>query len=149
MKALIQRVTEGSVTIDGEIAGQINKGYVVLLGVRHGDTLDDAATLARKTSGLRIFPDEDDRMRHDIRDVGGNILVISQFTLYASTRKGNRPGFSGAADPELAEACYEHYVAALMSDLGKDRVETGRFGAMMSVKIINDGPVTIELTTDD
>ena len=94
---------------------------MILLGVRHGDSVEDAATLARKTASLRIFPDDTDRMRHDLRDVQGQALVISQFTLYASTRKGNRPGFGNAADPEPAEACYDHYVDRLRQELGPDR----------------------------
>jgi len=148
MKALIQRVKRGSVTIEGEIVGETGQGYVVLLGVRSGDTVENARYLAQRTVNLRVFPDEHNRMNHSIEDVEGDILVISQFTLYADTRKGNRPSFVRAGDPELAEALYEEYVAALRRDLGEARVQTGRFGASMEVEIINNGPVTIELTTD-
>lgn len=148
MKALIQRVSRGRVTIDGSVTGSVAKGYVILLGVKPGDTEDDARYLADRTINLRVFPDSDDRMNLSLKDVEGGVLIVSQFTLYASTRKGNRPSFIGAAKPDLAEALYEEYVAALRRALGEERVATGRFGAMMSVEIINDGPVTIELTTD-
>ena len=148
MKALLQRVTRGSVTIDNQTVGAIDTGLVVLLGVRHGDSFTDATTLATKTLKLRIFPDERDRMHHSVVDIQGSILVISQFTLYADTRKGLRPGFNDAAAPTLANECYDAYIAALRKEIGHDRVHTGRFGADMSVEIINDGPVTIELTTD-
>jgi len=148
MKAVIQRVARGSVTIDGEVSGRIERGYVVLLGVRTGDTTDDARYLAQRTVNLRIFPDVQDRMNRSIVDIEGAVLVISQFTLYADTRKGNRPSFIRAGDPEVAEALYEEYVAALRRELGDERVQTGRFAASMEVEIINDGPVTIELNTD-
>jgi len=148
MKALIQRVTRGSVTIAGEVVGQIEKGYVVLLGVRIGDVDTDASTLAQRTVNLRIFPDAQDRMNLAIKDVDGDILVVSQFTLYADTRKGTRPSFMRAGDPEIANALYEAYVAALRRALGESRIQTGIFAASMEVEIINDGPVTIELTTD-
>jgi len=148
MKAVIQRVARGSVTIDGEVSGRIERGYVVLLGVRTGDTTDDARYLAQRTVNLRIFPDEQDRMNRSIVDIEGAVLVISQFTLYADTRKGNRPSFIRAGDPEVAETLYEEYVAALRRELGDVRVQTGRFAASMEVEIINDGPVTIELNTD-
>jgi D-tyrosyl-tRNA(Tyr) deacylase len=148
MKALVQRVTEGRVTIDGDVAGRIGTGFVVLFGARHGDTAEDARYLAHKTVNLRVFRDEADRMNRSIEDIGGQILVISQFTLYADTRKGNRPSFIGAAEPALANALYEEYVAALRRSLGDARVATGRFGASMSVLIVNDGPVTVELNTD-
>ncbi len=148
MKALVQRVCEGSVSVDGEVRGSVANGFVVLLGVRHGDTEEDARYLARRTAALRVFPDDDDRMNLSLHDVGGGVLVISQFTLYADTRKGNRPSFVGAADPEPAERLYELYAGTLRELLGKERVATGVFGAMMQVSILNDGPVTIELSTD-
>jgi len=148
MKAVIQRVARGSVTIDGEVSGRIERGYVVLLGVRTGDTVDDARYLAQRTVNLRIFPDVQARMNRSIVDIEGAVLVISQFTLYADTRKGNRPSFIRAGDPEVAEALYEEYVAALRRELGDERVQTGRFAASMEVEIINAGPVTIELNTD-
>ena len=145
MKALIQRVSKGAVTTDGEVKGAITQGYVVLLGVREGDTEENARQLAHKTINLRIFPDGDKLMNLSIQDINGEILVISQFTLYADTRKGNRPSFSKAGDPARAEKLYELYVSALRDELGNTRVATGSFGAMMSVEIVNDGPVTIEL----
>ncbi len=148
MKALIQRVKRGSVTIAEEVVGKIEKGYVVLLGVRIGDVDTDASTLAQRTVNLRIFPDAQDRMNLAIKDVDGDILVVSQFTLYADTRKGTRPSFMRAGDPEIANALYEAYVAALRRELGESRIQTGIFAASMEVEIINDGPVTIELTTD-
>ena len=148
MKALVQRVCEASVSVDDEVLSRIDQGYVVLLGVRPGDTEDDARRLAQKTVNLRVFADEEGKMNRSVEDMCGAILVISQFTLYADTRKGNRPSFIRAAAPELAEALYETYVGALRSALGEQRVGTGRFGASMLVKIWNDGPVTIELTTD-
>jgi len=148
VKALVQRVSSGCVTIDGKETGRIENGFVVLLGVRQGDTEDDARTLAHKTVNLRIFPDQNGRMNRSLLDTDGDVLVVSQFTLYADTRKGNRPSFVGAAEPNLAEALYEEYVAAVRRTLGDARVATGRFGAMMTVTIVNDGPVTIELCTD-
>lgn len=148
MKAVIQRVSRGSVTIDGDVCGRIDRGYVILLGVRTGDAVDDARYLAQRTVNLRIFPDAQDRMNRSIVDINGEVLVISQFTLYAETRKGNRPSFIRAGEPQVAEDLYEEYVAALRRALGESRVQTGRFAASMEVEIINDGPVTIELTTD-
>jgi D-aminoacyl-tRNA deacylase len=121
---------------------------VVLLGVRPEDTEEDARYLAHRTVNLRIFADEQDKMNRSIEVIAGEVLVISQFTLYADTRKGNRPSFIGAAAPEPARKLYECYVDALRRSLGEARVATGRFGAAMTVEIINDGPVTIELTTD-
>ena len=149
MKAVVQRVSRGSVTIDGERTGEIGPGFVILLGVTHGDEVKDAELLAKKTTRLRVFSDAEAKMNLSLTDTNGEALVISQFTLYADTRKGNRPSFVGAANPELAEQLYEHYVSRLQDLLGPGRVATGRFGAMMSVEIINDGPVTIELNTDD
>jgi len=148
MKALIQRVSRSTVTVQEQVVGRIERGFVVLLGVREGDKEDDARTLAHKTVNLRIFPDAQDRMNRSLADVNGEVLVVSQFTLYADTRKGNRPSFVRAAAPEIAEALYGEYVDALRRALGPDRVATGTFRAMMSVELVNDGPVTIELTTD-
>ena len=148
MKALVQRVRRGSVFVEDEVVGEINRGYVVLLGVRTGDTEEDARHLAHKTVNLRIFPDQTNRMNLSIQDIGGKILVISQFTLYADTKKGNRPSFVKAAPPETAEVLYGAYVESLRRDLGDSRVATGIFGSMMAVEIINDGPVTVELSTD-
>lgn len=145
MKALIQRVTEASVTISGEKVAEISRGYLVLFSVTHTDTDEMADELARKTITLRIFEDEAGKVNRSITDVGGSIIVVSQFTLYADTDHGNRPGFSNAARPELAEPLYERYVAKLREVLGPDRVGTGRFGAEMKVRLLNDGPFTVEL----
>ncbi len=148
MKLLIQRAASGSVTINGEITGSIRRGFVVLVGVRTGDTAADAVKLAQRTASLRVFQDTEGRMNRSLADIGGEALVISQFTLYADTRKGNRPSFVRAADPSLAETLYNTYVGELTRQPGIARVATGRFGASMQVELVNDGPVTIELSTD-
>ncbi len=148
MKALIQRVSRARVVVEGRETGAIAKGFAVLLGVRIGDKDADAVWLAGKTAGLRVFPDEQDKMNLALAEAGGAVLVVSQFTLYADTRKGNRPSFINAAPPEEAERLYGIYVDALRALLGDDRVATGVFRASMSVEIVNDGPVTIELTSD-
>lgn len=148
MKALIQRVRSGRVTVADRVTGEIGRGYVVLLGVKQGDTEADALYLAHRTINLRVFPDDRRRMNLSVRDIEGAILVVSQFTLYADTRKGNRPSFIGAAEPETARSLYAAYTEALRRDLGTGRVATGEFGAMMTVEIVNDGPVTIELCSD-
>ena len=145
MKALVQRVTEASVTIDNEEVAKIEKGYLILFSVTHTDTVKMADDLARKTVALRIFEDENGKTNRSIEDVGGSIIVVSQFTLYADTEHGNRPGFSNAAKPELAIPLYERYVEKLRAALGTSRVGTGRFGADMKVRLLNDGPFTIEL----
>lgn len=145
MKALIQRVARAAVAVDGDTIGSIDKGFLVLVGVTHADTEEEARYLAQRTVALRVFADRMGRMNLALGDVGGDVLVISQFTLYADTRKGNRPSFVRAASAELAEGLYETYTAALRSELGEDRVKTGRFGAHMDVELVNDGPVTIEL----
>ena len=147
MKAVVQRVRSGNVSVDGNIVGKIGQGYVVLLGVKSGDMPDDARRLAYKTANLRIFSGDDDKMNLSIKDIQGEVLVISQFTLYADTKKGHRPSFSKAARPKLAEELYEIYATSLRHELGDSRVATGVFGAMMLVNIANDGPVTIELTS--
>jgi D-aminoacyl-tRNA deacylase len=147
MKALIQRVSRGSVTIDNNLTAQIGRGYVILLGVATPDSEPDAVYLAERTANLRIFPDANDKMNLSIRDIDGSALVISQFTLYADTRKGNRPGFTQAAPPDQAETLYNHYVATLRTMLGPAQVATGVFRANMRVEIVNDGPVTIELNS--
>ncbi len=149
MKAVIQRVLKASVTVDSEVIGSIGPGFLVLLGVTHHDSEADAETLARKTHSLRIFEDDEGRMNRSLSQTGGEALVISQFTLYADTRKGNRPSFVQAALPESADKLYRQYVKCLEQHLGPDRVETGSFGAYMQVELINDGPVTIELSTDN
>jgi len=148
MKALIQRVSRAGVTVEGKEATVIGKGFAILLGVRQGDTDADAIYLAEKTAGLRIFPDAQDKMNLALSEVGGSVLVVSQFTLYADTRKGNRPSFINAAAPVEAERLYDVYVSQLRRILGPDKVATGVFRANMSVEIINDGPVTIELCSD-
>ena len=148
MKAVIQRVSRGNVRVDGSVIGEIGMGLVVLVGVRSGDTDVDARTLAAKTSALRIFSDEAGKMNLSVQDVGGAVLAISQFTLYADTRKGNRPSFVRAAPPDEANDLYEVYVSHLRELLGDGRVATGVFRASMMVEIHNDGPVTIELSTD-
>lgn len=148
MKALIQRVKRGSVTVEGEAVGSIDRGFVVLLGVTHSDTERQARLLAHKTLLLRVFPDEEGKMNRSLRDIRGEILVVSQFTLYADTRKGNRPSFVQAAAPEQGNRLYEEYVDGIRRAIGDGRLATGRFGAMMSVEIVNDGPVTIELLAE-
>jgi D-tyrosyl-tRNA(Tyr) deacylase len=142
MRAVIQRVSEASVQIDNETVGAISKGLLVLLGVEHEDNKDDADYLIQKLISLRIFGDENGKMNLAIKEVNGSFLVISQFTLHASTKKGNRPSFIAAARPENAIPIYEYFIKQLI-ELGKCEVQTGRFGADMKVKLINDGPVTI------
>jgi D-tyrosyl-tRNA(Tyr) deacylase len=143
MRALIQRVSEASVTVDGEMVGAIDQGLVVLLGITHGDTEEEADWLARKIAGLRIFEDREGRMNVGLLDVGGEALVVSQFTLYADASKGRRPSFVDAAPPEVAEPLVAYFVDALRDH--HVPVEEGVFGAMMMVEIHNDGPVTIML----
>ena len=141
MRILIQRVTKGSVSIDGELVGQTGPGLVVLVGVTHTDTEADAEYLANKCVNLRIFTDENGKMNRSLLDLGGSVLAISQFTLYGDCVKGRRPGFDLAARPELAEGLYEKFVELLRA--AGVHVETGRFGAHMDVELVNDGPVTI------
>lgn len=145
MKAWVQRVREASVTIEGEKVAEIGLGYLVLLGVGVGDTEKSADEIADRIVKLRIFEDENEKINKSIEDVRGSVIVVSQFTLYADTEHGNRPGFSTAARPELAEPLYEKFVAKMRELLGPDRVGTGRFGADMKVRLLNDGPFTIEL----
>ena len=146
MKALVQRVAEASVTIDGEVVAEIGRGYLVLFGVTHGDTEAMADKLASRIVKLRIFEDENGKTNRSIEDVAGSVIVVSQFTLYADTDHGNRPGFSAAARPDLAVPLYERFVADLKAALGPERVGTGRFGADMKVRLLNDGPFTVELS---
>jgi len=143
MRAVVQRVKEASVSVEGEVVGEIGRGLVVLVGVRQGDTEAEAAYLAQKIANLRIFPDRAGKFNLSALDVGGEVLVVSQFTLYADTRKGRRPSFVDAAPPEVAEPLVERFVE-LLRQTGL-RVETGQFQAKMLVKIFNDGPVTIIL----
>ena len=145
MKAWLQRVTEASVTIDGEKVAEIGLGYLVLLGVTHSDTEAAADEMAERIVNLRVFEDENQKMNRSIVDAGGSVIVVSQFTLYADTAHGRRPGFSNAARPELAKPLYERVVARLREKLGEARVGTGRFGADMKVRLLNDGPCSFEL----
>ena len=147
MRALLQRVSRAEVRVEGTVIGSIDGGLVVLLGVGPTDTPQVAADLARRVTELRIFRDDEGRTNRSLMDAGGAVLAISQFTLYADTRRGRRPGFTGAAAPELADDLYRQFVAALRAlDV---TVETGRFGAEMAVELVNDGPFTIWLDTDD
>lgn len=141
MRAVIQRVAGASVEVDGKIVGACNKGYLILLGVAEGDTELDAELLCKKIAALRIFRDENDKMNLSIRDIDGEALVISQFTLLANYRHGNRPDFLGSAKPDEANRLYEYFKDLLSRELR--RVECGIFGADMKVSLINDGPVTI------
>lgn len=147
MRCLVQRASEASVSVDGQVIGQIGPGLVILVCAMQDDTESDAKALAAKVSKLRIFRDDQDRMNRSVLDTGGAALVISQFTLAADTSRGNRPGFSAAARPEQGEALYQAF-GDFLSELGVP-VETGRFGADMKVHLINDGPVTIWIDTAD
>jgi D-tyrosyl-tRNA(Tyr) deacylase len=143
MKALLQRVTSATVSIDNEVVGKIGQGLVVLVGVANGDTLKDAQYLAQKTAGLRIFANKDGKFDLSVTDIKGELLIVSQFTLLADTRKGRRPSFTDAAPPALGEELFNAFVAEMCATGLK--VETGRFQAYMQVAIHNDGPVTIML----
>lgn len=146
MKAIVQRVTASSVSVDGEIVGKIDKGLNVLLGVEEDDTEKDAEVLAAKIAKMRIFEDENEKMNLSVLDVDGSVLVISQFTLCADIKKGNRPSFILAAKPDKATALYEYFSSQLKEN-GVKKVENGVFGADMAVEISNDGPVTIIMDT--
>lgn len=148
MRVLLQRVTGGSVTVEGKITGAVDDGYVALLGVTHTDTESHAETLARKVAVLRVFDDEQGKMNRSILDIGGGVLVISQFTLYADAKGQRRPSYMQAARPEQAAPLVEYFCDRLRAE-GIQRVETGVFGAMMQVEIHNDGPVTIWLDSAD
>lgn len=147
MKAVIQRVSEAAVTVDGEVVGSCKNGYMVLFGAKEGDTEADAELLAKKTANLRIFCDEDDKMNLSILDIKGEILAISQFTLLADVKKGNRPSFIEAMEPNKANELYETYCSKL-KEFGVKKVAQGVFGADMKVSLINDGPVTIIYDTE-
>lgn len=147
MRALIQRVSEASVRVDGEEVGRCGRGLLVLLGVGEGDDEAVAEKLWHKASGLRIFDDNAGKTNLSLADVGGEVLVVSQFTLYANFRRGRRPSFTDAAAPELGRALYEHFCELVQRDLGADRVGRGIFGADMKVSLVNDGPFTIWLDT--
>lgn len=146
MRVVLQRVTRGRVTVDGAVVGAVGRGFVALVGVTHGDTQAQAALLAAKTANLRIFDDADGKMNLSVLDVGGGVLAVSQFTLYADTRRGRRPGFTDAAPPEVAAPLVDYYVERLRAE-GVAQVAQGIFGALMAVEIHNDGPVTILLDT--
>jgi len=143
MRAVLQRVANASVKVDGKIIGEIEKGLLVFLGVCDDDCDDDLKYMADKICGLRIFEDEDEKMNLSVRDIGGEILVVSQFTLYGDCRKGKRPSFSSAGKPDFANEMYEKFVSMLRADGFK--TETGEFGADMKVSLLNDGPVTLLL----
>jgi len=144
MKVVVQRVTEGSVSVrEKNYETKIGKGLVVLLGIKTGDNEKDLTFLADKCCNLRIFEDENDKMNLSIKDIDGEMLIISQFTLYGDAQKGNRPGFTDAAKPDEAIPLYEKFIARVKENIGESKVKTGIFGAMMMVKIFNDGPVTI------
>lgn len=142
MRVVLQRVREASVTVDGEIIAEISSGFLVLLGVEEADTAEDIAWLTGKITKMRVFEDSNGKMNNSLRDQGGNLLVVSQFTLHASTKKGNRPSFIKAAHPEKAEPLYEDFCSSLEQEISKP-VGRGTFGAEMKVALINDGPVTI------
>lgn len=147
MRALLQRVTSAAVSVDGVTVGEIGQGLVVLLGVGPGDDESVADALARRVVELRIFRDDEGRTNRSLMDVVGSVLVVSQFTLFADTRRGRRPGFTGAAAPELAERLYTRFAAALQAL--EVTVATGQFGAEMAVSLVNDGPFTLWLDTSD
>jgi D-tyrosyl-tRNA(Tyr) deacylase len=146
MRAVVQRVSEASVLVGGAVVGQIGPGLAVLVGVKQGDTEADARYLADKTAHLRVFDDPEGRMNRSLVERGGSVLVVSQFTLYGDVRRGRRPSYAQAAAPDVAEALYERY-CDLLREAGLP-VETGRFGAMMAVRLVGDGPVTILLDSE-
>lgn len=146
MRAVIQRVTKASVTVEGKVTGQINTGLLVLVGIEDADGDEDIQWLSTKIANLRIFNDDDGVMNKSVVDVGGDVLLVSQFTLHASTKKGNRPSYLRAAKPDVAIPLYEKMIAQLEKDLGR-KIQTGIFGADMKVELLNDGPVTIVIDT--
>ncbi len=144
MRVVLQRVSRASVSVEGEIVGAIGAGHLLLAGFTEGDDEDGLVWMADKIVGLRVFPDEEGRMNLGLDEVGGDLLVVSQFTLYGDTRKGRRPSFVHAADPEIAVPLYERFIE-LLRQRAPGRVESGVFGAMMDVELVNDGPVTLVL----
>jgi D-tyrosyl-tRNA(Tyr) deacylase len=148
MRAVLQRVTSASCTVNSQLTGQINTGFLILLGIEDADTLEDVQWLAQKITGMRVFGDENGLMNKSLADVDGRLLLISQFTLFAQTKKGNRPSFIRAARPEKAIPLYEQMIS-LLSDLTGFKTETGIFGADMKISLVNDGPVTIVMDTKD
>ncbi|WP_017797136.1 D-aminoacyl-tRNA deacylase [Oceanobacillus kimchii] len=147
MKVVIQRSKEASVTVDNQIVGSITRGFVVLLGITHEDTHEDIQYLVGKIPNLRVFEDDNGKMNLSLKDIGGSILSVSQFTLYGDTRKGRRPNFMQAAKPSIAEDLYNKFNTSLTNE--GIHVETGKFGAMMDVKLTNDGPVTLIIDSKD
>lgn len=147
MRAVLQRVRSASVSVEGEEIGAVGRGYLILLGVQQGDASEQAKALAAKTASLRVFEDENGKLNRSILDIGGEALVVSNFTLCADCRKGNRPSFTKAAPPFEANELYEEYVR-LLKQQGVVQVKTGKFGADMKIELINDGPVTIVLEVD-
>lgn len=146
MKAVIQRVNEASVTIEGNVVAQINQGLLILIGIEDSDNQEDINWLTTKIANLRILADENEVMNLSVKDINGDIIVVSQFTLHAATKKGNRPSYLKAAKPEIAIPVYENFVSQMENEIGK-KVQTGQFGADMKVALINDGPVTIIIDT--
>ena len=144
MRIVLQRVKEASVTVEGKVVSKIGQGFLILLGIEAEDTQEDIDWLCRKVARLRVFSDENENMNYSIQDIDGEVIVVSQFTLHASTKKGNRPSFIKAARPDVAIPLYENFLKTLEKELGKS-VQSGVFGAMMDVLLINDGPVTITI----
>ena len=150
MRFVIQRVTEASVTVDGEVLGEIGKGFLVLIGVCQKDTRETADKMVKKLLGMRIFADSEGKTNLNLESVGGSLLLISQFTLYADLRHGNRPGFTDAGSPGMANELYEYIIGLCREGLaGGGRVERGSFGADMKVRLLNDGPFTVILDSED
>jgi len=150
MRALVQRVSEAGVYISAEnYKAEIGKGFVILLGIKSDDNETDVNFIADKCSALRVFEDENEKMNLSLKEINGEVLIISQFTLYGDAQKGNRPSFIEAARPDIAIPLYEKFVSRMKNNLGEDKIKTGIFGAMMKVKIINDGPVTILVESKD
>ena len=149
MKLVVQRVLNADVSVDNKTVGKINKGFLVLLGITHSDTKEDADYLVRKLINLRVFTDENDKMNLSLQSVNGELLIVSQFTLYADCKKGFRPGFTRAGDPAHAEALYEYIIKACRMGRPEMQIETGSFGADMKVSLINDGPFTIILDSSE
>jgi D-tyrosyl-tRNA(Tyr) deacylase len=146
MKAVIQRVSSASVTIDKKVTAEISSGLLILIGIEDADSQEDSNWLASKIVNLRIFPDENHVMNLSLKDINGDIILVSQFTLQAATKKGNRPSYIKAAKPEIAIPIYENCIAQLQRELGK-KIQTGQFGADMKIALVNDGPVTILIDT--
>ncbi len=146
MRVIIQRVQEASVKVEGQVIGAIEQGYMILVGIENADSQEDLEWLSNKIVGLRLFEDENGVMNLSIKEIGGSILLVSQFTLHASTKKGNRPSYINAAKPDISLPLYEAMIQQLSKDLGK-QIQTGQFGADMKVSLINDGPVTISIDT--